>query len=153
MNLSGENKVIKRKNGSRRVQFICKGESKTRQSQKEESEISNIINKYKQTGVFTHVASMLPQFGDASEVEDYKSAVDAVHRANEAFLELSSELRTKFKNDPGQLIAYLADPKNDKEAISLGLRKAPAPIVHPHPHPDDNAPEKAASNETQPLQK
>ena len=145
MNIRGEQIVTERENGSRRVQFICKGESKTRQSQKAETEINGIINKYKQTGIFTHIKDKMPFFGDASEVQDYKSAIDAVQASNAAFQELPAEIRAKFDNDPAKLVEFLSDSKNDEKAIKLGLKAGKQPSKVISPDNPDNAAEKASS--------
>lgn len=117
---------IRKANKSRRVQTKILGKSKTVQSQKKETEIQNIIHRYKTTGQFTHVRDSLPQYGDASTVTDYKSAMDSVQQAQNAFSELPSEIRNRFENDPGKLIEFLADQKNLNEAIELGLVEKPA---------------------------
>jgi len=35
---------------------------------------------------------------------------------------LPSDVRKRFSNDPAELIDFLADKKNDEEAIKLGLK-------------------------------
>lgn len=36
-------------------------------------------------------------------------------------MSLPAELRKRFRNDPGMLLAFLEDPQNRAEAESLGL--------------------------------
>ena len=48
--------------------------------------------------------------------------MDKITQAELAFNDLSSDIRAKFHNDPGKLIDFLSDEKNNKEAIELGLK-------------------------------
>lgn len=47
--------------------------------------------------------------------------------AENSFNMLPSEIRNRFQNDPGQLIGYLSDEKNNEEAYKLGLKIRPKP--------------------------
>ena len=102
--------------------FETTGESMTQQQFKEECDVNNILAKYRKTGLVTHLAKHSGQFGDFSSIEDYRTSLDKLTTAQKSFEMLPSELRNKFNNDPGQLIEYLADEKNDEEAIKFGLK-------------------------------
>lgn len=108
-------------------QFATKfeDESRTQQQFKKETDINNIMAKYKKTGMVTHINRHEGNFGDFSSVEEYSTSLNKIMTANESFSMIPSEVRNKFENDPGKLIAFLSDKKNDEEAIKLGLKKAP----------------------------
>lgn len=121
--------IEKRADGSIRVKLITEGESKTRQEMKNQTDINVLMKKYGQTGQIHHLAKGIPFYGDVTNITDYKSALDAVNSANDAFKSLPSELRNRFSNDPTNLIDFLNNPSNLEEAQKLGLVKRPTPVV------------------------
>lgn len=100
--------------------------TKTQQQFEEECNINNILKRYKQTGIVTHLAHELPVYGDFSDVPDYQTAFDIVVSAHDNFMRLPADLRKRFNNDPAQLLDFLKDESNYEEAVELGLlaRKA-----------------------------
>lgn len=114
-------KVTTRKNGSKRVQTVIEGPSKTRKSQQAQTDINAIIRKYDKTGSLVHVTKSIPRFDDVSGMADYKTALDTVLEAQSKFGELPSEVRSHFENDPHKLIEFLNNPENQSEAFKLGL--------------------------------
>jgi phage internal scaffolding protein len=52
---------------------------------------------------------------------DYHTAMNALIASEEQFDALPSKLRARFNNEPYKLIEFLDDPKNQSEAIALGL--------------------------------
>lgn len=100
-------------------------ESYVQQSFIEECDINNIVRKYMDVGAQRDLRE--PIYGDFSEVPDYQEAFEVVRTASDAFAALPSDVRTRFGNDPGQMIAFLADEKNLEESYSLGLRVKPQP--------------------------
>lgn len=102
--------------------FEFKKPSLTQQQFKAECDVNNILAKYKKSGLLTHINKHQGNFGDFTNVEDYKTSLEKVMKAQESFEHLPSELRNKFQNDPGNLISYLQDPKNDEEAVKYGLK-------------------------------
>lgn len=99
-------------------------ESKTQQQFAEEVNINNIVARYGITGELPF-SGKVPLSGDFTEVTDFHSAMNLVLEAQEAFDSLSADLRSRFKHDPGELIAFLEDPKNREEAEKLGLVNKP----------------------------
>jgi len=116
-------KIIEiRSNGTKRVATVNTEPSKTDQSQAKACDVNNIIAKYKKTGQLTHLKSKQGTYADLSEVTDLLGALTTVQKAQEAFETLPASLRKKLNNDPVRFIEYLKDPKNDEEAIKLGLK-------------------------------
>lgn len=101
--------------------FKTEGESMTQQQFQAECDINNIMVKYRKTGLLTHVNKVQGNYGDFESVEDYQTMLGKVMHAEATFMDLPSEIRAKFGNDPAQLIGYLTDEKNYDEAVSYGL--------------------------------
>lgn len=100
------------------------GESLTVQSQMEDADINVLMKRMRVTGQMP-VNPRLPSYGDFSEITDYRSAIEAVRAADEAFLELPAEVRAKFDNDPQKLLMAVSTTGNEKMLSELGLMKAP----------------------------
>jgi len=113
-------KVILRKNGTLRVVTVNNEPTLTQQQFKESSDINNIIKQYSQTGELP-LSNKVGKFLDVSNVQDYQTALTTVYEAQRAFDELPSKVRSRFENDPNQLIAFIEDDKNYQEAFELGL--------------------------------
>lgn len=116
-----------RPNGSLRIQSTNPEPSLTQQSFKDECDINKIMEKYHKTREITHLNLRKGVYADLSNVTDYMSALDTVAKATSAFDSLPSKLRTRFENDPSQLLAFVNNPTNYDEAVSLGLVQKPIP--------------------------
>lgn len=113
-------RVEVRPNGSRRVIQEFEGESLTEASHQAEVDINEIVSRYQRTGVLPSRGGA-PSYGDFTGVRDYHSALDAVRAADAAFMTLPPEIRKRFQNDAGLLLAFLSDPANRAEAEKIGL--------------------------------
>lgn len=110
--------------------FNTKGESLTQQHFANEADIKTIIKKHDRTGIISHVARGIAHYGDYSEVNEYREALDMVNSANASFGELPAEIRKMFDNDAGAFFEFATNPENDEKLIELGLKEAP-------PSPDE----------------
>lgn len=117
--------IEKRKNGSTRVATVNDKPSMTQQHHKPHCDVNNILNKYRTTGMLTHINQKQPIYGDFSNLPSYQEALDTVLKAHSTFMDLPSEVRRKFGNNPELLMNFLKDENNNEEAIKLGLRLAP----------------------------
>ena len=115
-------KIEARKNGTKRVFTVNTEPSKTDQSQKEASDVNNIMAQYLKTGQLTHIAKNIGVFADVSEIKDLQESIDTVNLANQAMMALPAELRNRLNNDPQEFIEWINDDKNNEEAISFGLK-------------------------------
>lgn len=124
------------------------GPSRTKQSFKEESLMSTIMNKWRKGESIAENRNE-PQFGDFTGVDDYHTAISAIRDAEQDFLGLPSALRDRFGNDPGQLLDYLSDPGNREDSIRLGLVADPGDQADPPPNqpPAEQEPEAQAQLE------
>lgn len=95
----------------------------TEQSQRKESDIHTILNKYRNTGVVTHMRRSTPIFGAWPTGDDYMTAMNKIARANQAFDSLPAHIKKRFNNNPAELIDFLNDKNNLEEGIKLGLLK------------------------------
>lgn len=99
--------------------------SMTNQADKDSADINKIIARFERTGNILDLVSgesRQPVYGDFTGLGDYHSMMCAIARANSVFMALSSDIRKRFNNDPGELIDFLKDDKNDAEAVKLGLK-------------------------------
>lgn len=97
--------------------------SMTKQSFVEQCDINNILKQFKLTGVVSHISSNASQgaYMDLPDDLDYQASMTTIMQGNEAFASLPSKIRTRFENDPAQFLAFMADPANADEIVSLGL--------------------------------
>lgn len=123
--------VSVRKNGTVRVSTKNSEKSLTQQQFKDECDINNIMRKYSDTGQFTHLTQKTGMYADFSNIQDYQTMLDTVRYADEAFNTLPAQIRARFRNNPGDLLEFLQDPKNEPEAIALGLAIAKPQIPTP----------------------
>lgn len=112
---------VDKKTGRVRVKTINAEPTKTQQQFKDECDINNIMKRYASTGEFLHLTKKKGVYGDFSQIDDYQGMLDKVQQAQEAFMTLPADVRTRFQNDPGSLISFLQDEKNHDEGVKLGL--------------------------------
>jgi len=71
-------------------------------------------------------------YGDFSGIAGYEDAVAAIERARAGFMTLPAEVREKFRNDPGRLIATVQDMTQEEFNAAYMPPKPPAaPAVPP----------------------
>jgi len=125
-----EKVIEKRGNGSRRVSFITDAGSVVEGHHKNEVDINSIMKKYRVTG-FVESNADEAQYGDFTDATDFHDMKNRIIEAESDFARLPAYLRTRFNNDPGQLLSFLDDPQNLSEAQELGL--CPKPIADTPP--------------------
>lgn len=147
--------VIKQPDGSTRVRVrtINSEPTMAQQQFKDECDINKIMDKYQKTGEFTHLTSKQGRYADFSSIQDYREMLDTVRYADEAFMKLPATIRSRFGNDPQQLLDFVQDNKNYDEGVKLGL-------VQPKPKPktagnnddsnDDNTQPKTKTKTSEP---
>lgn len=100
--------------------------SLAKQSFAEECDINTIVRRFGISGELPENVRM-PTFGDYTDVVDFKTAMDAMALAHEAFDAMPAEVRYRFKNSPQEFVEFCSDEKNRDEAVKLGL--VPAKVV------------------------
>lgn len=106
-----------------RIQKKFHGKSRTQQQFKDETNIVSIMKRYRKTRVMPVVRGNM--FDNFTGFESYHEAMNKITEAKQEFMRLPPKLRLRFENDPGQLIQFVQDPKNEKECIELGFKEAP----------------------------
>lgn len=104
----------------KRVQRQFSGVTRTEQSHKDGLLIKKIIAKYNRTGILPQRLSQ-GVYGDFTSVQDYQESLNRIRDAEGDFAALPSEIRKRFHNSPMELIEFLSDDKNRKEAEELGI--------------------------------
>lgn len=103
----------------KKVLKVCE-DGRTKQSFKQECDVNFVIQRYKNTGVLPRLTALKAMYGDVTEV-DFQRAQDVVLRAEDAFAQLPSKLRQRFKNDPAEFLAFVGDSRNVDELVDLGI--------------------------------
>lgn len=118
--------IVIRPNGSKRVMFHFDDPSLTRQEFKDECDLGKIVARFSATPEGREALEMArnyvsSRFEDVSQVTDFRTALEQVNAANEAFMRLPAKVRTRFENDPARFLDFVDDPKNVDELRALGL--------------------------------
>lgn len=100
---------------------INTGPGKTQQQFAGETDINKIIAGFEKTGMVKHLNEKEPFYGDVSELVGYHECLNKVHEAQAVFMGMDARVRERFKNDPNEMIEFLDDPRNLKEAVALGM--------------------------------
>lgn len=101
-----------------------KDKSLIQQSDMDSADINKIMARYEKTGVLidANLSERKPMYGDFTEIKDYHQMLSGIRNVERAFELLPAKIRNRFENDPQQLIDFLENPENNKEAVELGLK-------------------------------
>lgn len=105
------------------------GESLTKQSFKQESDINFIVKKFSQTGYIDPTLQRDADYFDGTDLT-FQDAMNLVVAAQNDFDALPSQIRKRFANDPSQFLDFVGDESNVDEMRKLGLLP-PLPVVEP----------------------
>lgn len=111
--------------------------SMTDRSFKAECDINTIVNRCMQTGVMPQVEGGL--YGDFVGLPDnLQDSYSLISDAQDRFMQMPSNVRAEFNNDPLQLISFINNDANRTRAVELGLIEHPAQVQSPAPvHPEN----------------
>lgn len=145
-----ENQILIRSLYSPRIPVVldCSNSpSRTKQAEKPACDINNIVARYLERGIITHVAKHEGRYDNFIDAPTYHEAMSAVAEAKEAFDTLPAALRKRFGNDPAAFLDFVKDPENVDEMMALGLaekdhrdtdtQELPIPKPAPAPSEDD----------------
>lgn len=113
--MTASNRFRPRENPPQKVD----GKTMTQQQFKDTHDINNIISQYNRTGLAPQRQSPAV-YGDVSHI-DYHAALSLVSDIDNVFHRLPSKIRGRFHNDVRQMLRFVEDPANEKEARKLGL--------------------------------
>lgn len=100
----------------------------------EEADANYVIEKFRKTGI-TPFTRGKGQYLDISSLPDNLfEAQQLINETTERFNELPAKARLRFNNNPEEMYKFLQDPRNQEEAIKLGLLE-----VRPSAPQNDNS--------------
>lgn len=114
VNISGRRMPLKR------VQISSDQPTLTQQKFQNDQDIHTILNRFAKTGILGD-PSRTPIYGDFSNPNQFIENMNIVADFKSQFEQQPVKIREKFHNDPQELIEYLSDKKNHKEAVKLGI--------------------------------
>lgn len=120
------------------IEFL--DEHLTVQDDVEASDINTIVRIFGVTGEVPHgrIAALTGDFTDLPT--DYHTAQNLVLEAQNIFMELPSQQRDRFQNDPGQFLDFIHNSSNYDEAVKLGFippKENPPPLQNGSPDPKE----------------
>lgn len=126
--------------GKRKVYTVNKETSKTDQQWKEHCDVNYIMDRFAKTGQINHLAKRTGQYADVSGVHNLHESLCLVRKAEEEFKKQPAKVRARFHNNLEEMYEFLQDPRNDEEAVALGLKTWPKVADKPVPvaKPDGN---------------
>lgn len=108
----------------------CKLPSKTQQQYLDECDINRTFARFVKTG------KPIPQLAGAfyaalpdEDDLDYRTALERMMDADEAFMQIPASIREVFRNDPLNMLEFLQNPANQDRAYELGLAVRPQPTT------------------------
>jgi phage internal scaffolding protein len=112
--------------------LICDDVSLTKQSFAEEADINTIVRLFGLTGKLPDDPVRAPTYGDFTGIGDYQSALNAVMEAEDSFMSMPADIRSRFHNDAGAFVDFCSNPANLDEMVKMGLAvAAPTAKVDP----------------------
>lgn len=100
--------------------LFCDDKSLAQQQFADESDINTIVRRFNLTGQLPDNVRP-PQYADFEGVFDFQSAMNAVRQAEESFMAMPADVRSRFVNDPQRFVEFCSNPANLDEARKLGL--------------------------------
>lgn len=112
---------------------------RTKQQFRDECDVNLVMARYLKTGILDGSDPSTARYMDVSSSMDFHQAMTFIAEAQGQFYDLPANIRYRFKNDPGELLAFLENPFNKAEAVALGLVRDPnvpretVPLGTPNP--------------------
>lgn len=117
---------------SRATSTFTGSESLVQQHLRDEVDINTIMRRFGLTRELP-LGPASGVYGDFTGISDFQSALDRIEGARDRFMALPPDVRERFDNDPGKLIAMASEmPGAEFEALFSGASAAPVePVVAP----------------------
>lgn len=84
-------------------------------------DINVVVGKFLRGAGLDNVSLHKGSFGDVSRFRDFHTMMETVNDGVKAFMEIPSEVRAKFGNDPKAFFQFATDPSNLQKLVDLGL--------------------------------
>lgn len=101
--------------------LICPEPTLTKQADAAACDVNLIVSRWLKSGGAMDLSQRVGQFLDVSDIPDFHACQSFIASANSLFGSLSSEIREKFDNDPGQFLSFASDPANEEALSSMGI--------------------------------
>lgn len=105
--------------------------SRTQQHFVDETNINNIMGRYKKTGVCDSVNTGIARYQDNYVVGDYRSSLDCVLEGEQMFAALPADVRKKFSNDAEKFAEFIINSDNEEALKELGIGIAKPGVKEP----------------------
>lgn len=106
---------------SKNTGLECLDPTLAQQNFADECDINTIVNNFIRSGELPDESSK-PSFGDFSRsIDNFHDAMNLIADANAAFYDLPANIRSRFDNNPAKYVDFFENPRNQAEAIELGL--------------------------------
>lgn len=120
-----------------KLRFKSSEKTKTLQSPAARNHIPEMVSSFLSTsqGInnpLVRNAAYQGTFVDCTKIPDFRGMLDFVTKVKQDWELVPAAIRARFRNDPANFIEFLSDPKNDEEAVRLGLK-----VLDPEPGPTD----------------
>lgn len=128
---------------SEKTGLQCGTKTKAQQQFKDETDINTIVRRFGVTKELPTSARIpLPTTDDYVEATDYQTSMNTIVQARQSFMQLPSNIRARFNNDPQMLMMFLNAEENRDEAIKLGIINKPPEAKPPEEKPGTPPPAK-----------
>ena len=114
--------------------LVCNDPSLAQQSFKDEVDINVLLERFKVTGQLPQNV-VLPTYGDFTGLTDYRTAMAAVLKAQDQFMAMPADIRSRFGNDPQAFMDFCSKEENLPELRRMGLAN-PLPDKQDQAKPD-----------------
>ncbi|WNK14501.1 MAG: internal scaffolding protein [Microvirus sp.] len=99
--------------------------SLTVQNDVQQSDINYIVKQFGLTHELPYGRS-IPEFADYTDIpNDYHAARQYIDELDDAFMAYPADIRTRFDNNPANLLDFISQQSNREEAIKLGFIQEP----------------------------
>lgn len=103
----------------------CTDVSKTSQHHAHEADINNIVESFirspEELLAGMRLAPQPTEIDITFAPKSYHEALNAINTAQTSFNKLHPKIRSRFNNNPGEMLEFLSDNSNYAEAVALGL--------------------------------
>ncbi len=118
-----------------------RGVSLTKQSFKDDCDINVVMRKYEKSGLLTHLNQNQGDYSNFIDAPDYHTAMLAIRAAEENFMTIPAQIRSRFHNDAGNFLEFAQNPDNLEEMREMGLAPmAPSEALPSDPEPTPPVP-------------
>jgi len=111
--------------------------SKAKQSELANADINKIVKRHTQEELVADLNKLEGAYGQVTS-ENLMDAYKKIEAAEQAFMEVPSDIRKKFNQDAGAFIDFATNPDNLQQMAEWGLGRVPVPEDPPQVPPADS---------------